>query len=338
VSSLVSLREMEAAISQRRGNIGRAEEFVRSTFGPETLNFMTKLRDEASGSPAFMLARQIAKPEMRHAALYLTAKSLGYKLVTLEWATDFLQMGSNGYKRYCVDIPFGYLGNKNDLVARHVNLIKGTPAAAAPDCKIRLCDIEVPASTVAILRTHLQRSMCGELAAALEDKNYGLQEFHSLLRGKIEGTDQTVADASAFGGEAMAGLTELYNHVPGLQAGHLGGEFMYLLLFALQNVAPNLVLAESDWNKDDEKLRRRYESVVGFLRANGLNEPLQFIMPPLHESLALPIKGTDAKLDRMVPAKSGICGLARLEPSDQIDRTFLESGRSILDALRAAKR
>ena len=347
VSSLSSAREMEAAIASRTGNVGRAEEFVKATFGPETLKFMTDLRDRVQGTPSLMLARQIAKPEMRHAALYLTAKSLGYKLVTLEWTTDFLQMDANGYKRYCVDVPFCYVGNKSDLVARHVNLIKGTAAAAIPDCRVKLCDIEVPASAVAILKAHMGRSMCPLLAAFLEERNYGLQELHSLLRSHIEGTDQTVADASAFGEMAIAGLTKLRSRVPGLGAVSYqtdgskpcrpGGEVMYVLLFALQNVAPNLVLAESDWNKDDEKLRRRYETVVDFLVANGLNAPLQFIMPSLHESLKEPIRGTSVQLDRVVPAKSGICGLARLEPSGELSTTFLESGKSILNALKAAK-
>jgi hypothetical protein len=350
VAGLRTATEMRSAIADRQGNVGRAEEFVRSTFGPETLKYMTDLRDAIGRRPAFALARQIAKPDMQHAALYVASEGLGCTLVTLEWTKDFMSM-QGGYKRSYVDLPMGYIGNKGNLVSKHVKVLpKLSPATPVVQGRVRICDVEIPESGIALLKQQLSLCMCAQLAASLEGRSHKIQELHCRIRSGVEGDNQLVPDVSELGELAVRGLLRSGASVPGLKdvsyspdsdsvrVDRIGGQFMYVLDFTLPNVIPNLVLAVTDWNGDDEIIRSRYDSAVSFLRGRGLNEPLQFIVPSLHQALGEPISGSDATLDTVIPARKGLCRLARPQPADELDRTFIEAGRSIVEGMRSAKK
>ncbi|MDE1865307.1 MAG: hypothetical protein KGH94_01550 [Candidatus Micrarchaeota archaeon] len=355
VAGLRSARELEASVATRMDNMAKAEEFVRSTFGDETLGWMTALRERSGGRPMFMLARQIAKPDLQHAALFLAAERLGCGLVTLEWTSDFMSMEGGGYKRSYIDIPLGYIGNKGNLVSKNVRVISKVPMTVVPvDGKIRICDVDVPEEGVSLLKKQLDKCMCSQLAASLEPRSHKISELHLSLRNGIEGNNQLAPDVSVLGEAAVFGLLRNGNsRVPGfggvvlhkrdrgpVRVDKVGGQLMNVLSFSLQNVAPNLVLTVTDWNGDDQIIRERYETAVSFLKRNGLNEPLQFVVPSLHDMLRKyisPSYSTSAQLDAVVPARHGACRAAKLEPSDDLTKTFIDAAKAILDAMKAAK-
>ncbi len=353
VAGLRSRNEMESAIAGRMDNVARAEEFAGRTFGEDALRYMTDLRERSGGKPTFVLARQIAKPDLQHAALYLGARSMGYGLATMEWTRDFMSMSSDGYKRSYVDIPLGYIGNKGNLVTKHVKVMNKLPTDVALVCgNVRICDIDIPADGVAMLKKELGGRMCTRLAASLEGRSHKIGELHTNLRNRIEGADQLVPDVSELGDHAVLGLLRTKANVPGLGeaklfgSGHatrvdkIGGQLMNVLSFTLQNVAPNMVLAVTDWNGDDEIIRQRYGTAVSFLEGNGLNEPLQFIIPNLHEMLRDHVSqsyGSFTPLDTVVPARADICNLARHQPSESLGTTFIEAGSAIIDGMKEAK-
>jgi hypothetical protein len=351
VAGLSSARQMEAAIAARQGNVGRAEEFVRTTFGEETLGYMIRLRESTKGQIGFMLPRQIAKPDMQHASLYLMAQRLGFTIATLEWTRDFMSMEGKGYKRSYIDLAMGYIGNKGNLISSNVKVLQKIPVETpVVGGKIRICDIGIPESGVSLLKSQLAKCMCAQLAASIEGRGHTIQELHYKMRSAIEGEDQLSPDVSELGELAVLGLLRSPKYVPGMdeavyksdggptRVDKIGGQLMNVLSFTLQNVVPNLVLSVTDWNGDDEVIRHRYDCAVTFLKNNGLNEPLQFFIPPLHGAIAEPISGSLTQLDTMVPAKSGICKLARLEASDNMPRMFIDAGRSIIEGMKSVKR
>ncbi len=349
VADLRSANEMTAAITARSRNVARAEEFVRETFGDETLHYMVRLREQSEGKPSFMLPRQIAKPDLQHAALYLSAEKQGYNVVTLEWTRDYMSI-QGGYKRSYIELPLAYMGRKGNLVAKHITLLEGTSFTRKLAAgNFRICEVEIPEDGISFLKKELQDKIDALLSDSIEKRSYRIQELHSRMRSMIEGDRQIIADVSELGETAALGMLRKGSVVPGMEAvkysgadgkiliERIGGQFMNVLSFTLQNVAPNLVLAVTDWNGDDVRIQQRYETAVNFLKGSGLYEPLQFFIPPLAEELNETITGSSkASLDSIVPAKSGICASAKLAPSDDLRATFIGAASSIIVAMRQA--
>lgn len=334
VSDLRSATEVGGAIAERRAGTAAAERFIGQRFGEEALWAMLRIKETVDGRPTFVFCRQIAKPDLQHNAIYLTAKSLDYSMLTPEWHSDFLTMKRGYYKRTYAKLPLAAMG-RNGMYIRNISLVD------EPLYGTRLRDAVVSESAVGGF-VDVVRRIEPEIAGALELREHTLPEFHQRLREIIEGKEQLTVDTSRLGEHVAGHILRNKFHVPGIEAtvhrmedGEMrietvGGQMMNIIVFAMQNMIPNMLLAVTDWNHDDLEIRRRYQIGVEFLKQNGLKAPLQIFMPSLADKLKGQATSSIVELDYITPAITGLDEIPRPKSDGSIGATYIAMGSAIL--------
>ncbi len=355
---------MQKAIKSREELIYRAERFILSLFGEDTLKLAYEIADIIKDI-SLGFARQIATPNLQHYSLFLVTEQQNINLISLQWLGDLMSLHTL-FKRAYVVVPFIYRCRKGDLVARNFYFLEGKD----------LCEVDGERLDCISIPTYKLREFCishfNRIAPELTSRIWGycsnssskclkIEEFHALLRREIEGGNQKVIDLTPYFETAAAeALTHGALWIPGIRETqlrislkgdtrsvpkrvirrmqllrmidesegvspqiirHVSGQFVYIALFILQNLEPNLILAVTDWRRDPFSIRKRYEIAVDFLKSEGgLKEPLQFCLPTLDEEdeLAVPVKGMEAKKDLVVP-------LRRVEPKMKISQLNTKS-------------
>ncbi|MDE1833279.1 MAG: hypothetical protein KGH58_02570 [Candidatus Micrarchaeota archaeon] len=310
--NLRTREELDRAVKERERNEGRAEAMIRSLFGEETLKVMQTLKDMIGDRPAITFARQMAKPDIQHNAIYLAAREHGLQLVTLEWLND-LFTAKNYYKRTYVRIPFVNVGRRGTLNFQSVRLADLGKVEGK-----RLEEITIESERVLSLKRKLGSEMASDVASGIAERDCRLTELHSLLRERVEGPDQIAFNIGRAGEEAAnyvidnkialpdsRGIARVQSDGGGTVIS-IGGPPMYLLNFLMHNFISKLALAATDWSKDEPKIQTMYNNTVSYLRSNGLDEPLQTIIPELGENVAVMrhLEGADranVPIDLVVP-------------------------------------
>jgi hypothetical protein len=337
VSDLRSATEVSGAIAERRKvrSVVEAERFVRHRFGEEALLSMLRIKDVVDDRPTFVFCRQIGKPDLQHNALYLTAKALGYSILTSEWHNDFLTMRKGYYKRTYAKLPLAAVGREGSMYVRSISLVD------APLYGTRLKDVIVPGKAVDDFRKVVAR-IEPRIAEALEGRDHMLPEFHQKLRGVIEGNGQLAIDMSGLSECVAKHLIRKKSNMPGAEnivsriedgdrkIDSVGGQLMNIVIFAMQNLIPNMILAVTDWNHDDFEIRERYQKAVGFLEDNGLKEPLQVFIPSLATELKGHATSGSIELDYVTPAIADVAKIPKPQSDGNIGATYIGMGSAII--------
>jgi hypothetical protein len=281
--NLTTILQIEQTIRERQSNVPAAESFIRRTFGEETLGYLQTMKDAVGDRPTITFARQVGKPDLQHNALYLTAKELGFGLATLEWLNDHFT-SQNYYKKTYAVMPMVSASGSGALTIHNVKLTDNMDTIEGK----RLQEVTVTRKGVSGLKSRMQQ-VHSKVGSTLEVRDYALPEIHQSLRREIEGRNQIAFNLGVPGESAVRFVCERREQLPEIAAlirqtrtgMEISGPFMYLLNFSMHNLIPNLVLAATDWSHDDQKIQNMYNNTVGTLRQNGMDEPLQTIMPSL---------------------------------------------------------
>ena len=307
--NLTTRPQIEQAIRERQANVPAAESFIRRTFGEETLGHLQTLKDAVGSRPTITFARQVGKPDLQHNTLYLTAKELNFGLVTLEWLNDHFT-SQNYYKKTYAVMPMVSASRSGALTIHNIKLTRNMDEIEGR----QLQEVTVTRNGVAELKSRM-RQVRSEVGSTLESRDYTLPEMHKALRREIEGQDQIAFDMGAPGESAIRFVCERREQLPEIatlirqtRTGiEISGPFMYLLNFSMHNLIPNLILAATDWSLDDQKIQKMYNNTVETLRQNGMDEPLQTIMPSLTGAMKRPInKATplSMEVELLVPSRN----------------------------------
>jgi hypothetical protein len=364
VASLRTASDVRGAIDRMQDNRGRARDFVWKTFGEDVLNSMLRIGELIpDGRPTLVLSRQIAKPDMQYASTYLAAKRLGYSMLTLEWTDDQICMDPRNYKRTYIKLPLGAIGRSGSLFSKGVDVVDPKLVTAAEvSGKKKIKDFVVRPSSIAEFKDAAALLAPGLVNGEMDGGgDISLRAFYANLRSvmRIGGEPATdilseMAIRAAYYLRAQLERKDnaYWRDVPGFgdtkwddrflkgdrhatwSVEKVNGQLVNVLVFALQNLVPNLVLAVTDWNGDDRNIQDRYLTAVQFLESNGLRPPLQTFIPSMSDGMAEKAVGTTLGLDSIVPMTSRIAELAGQKPSEEIDENIIDAGRSIVKLMR----
>ena len=350
VASLRSDSGLRAAVESRQANRPKARDMVARMFGEDVLEGMLRVGGHVpDGRPTLVLSRQLAKPDMQYASMYLAAKRLGYSMLTLEWTDDKMCVDTGSYKRTYVKLPLGGIGRNGSLFTRGVEMIDPKLTMGVTGRR-KIRELSVPGSSISQLREITATMTPGFMNGEMGDGDLGLPEFHKGLRAAMGIDDLPATDLMGEIG-IMATVNLLRSGklgVPGLGESRVtiggdgraaetkvSGQLMNVLVFTMQNLLPNLVLAVTDWNGDDQIIQDRYLAAVEFLESNGLRPPLQTFIPSMNNSLGEKVSGTQMELDNIIPLTNRIGELSGTRPTtEDIGENIIEAGKSILKLMR----